>query len=92
MSPTRRVRCKRCASLMVFVQRRGSSEGLWLCPVCAASRRIVLGEQGDFEERADPDRLLTRNVSSSGAKQPVGGQTDDSVSADARSRIAVSRS
>jgi transposase-like protein len=33
------MKCATCSATMVLVQRRGSSEGRWICPVCASTRR-----------------------------------------------------
>ena len=38
--------------MMVFDQRRGSSEGTWTCPVCSAARRTTSGEREENNERA----------------------------------------
>ena len=54
---TPKVQCKTCTSLMVFAQRRGSSEGLWVCPVCAARRRIIDVGRDEDEERNGSDRF-----------------------------------
>jgi hypothetical protein len=45
------MRCKRCNTVMVYVQRRGTSQGMWLCPVCASARRVRLSLP-DEEEQA----------------------------------------
>jgi hypothetical protein len=50
MTFTPNVQCRGCTSLMVFLQRRGSSEGLWVCPVCAAKCRTVSVEQDEDED------------------------------------------
>jgi hypothetical protein len=50
MTFTPNVQCRVCSSFMVFVQRRGSSEGLWVCPVCTAKCRTVRVEQDGDED------------------------------------------
>jgi hypothetical protein len=60
MARTPAVECRRCNSLMVFVQGRGSSEGLWICPVCEARRRIAGGEQEGTHEKVDSDCFSRR--------------------------------
>jgi len=50
MIVTPNVQCRVCTSFMVFVQRRGSSEGLWVCPVCAAKCRTASVERDEDED------------------------------------------
>lgn len=44
-------RCPRCGFTMMYVQRRGSSGGMWVCPVCGSVRHQRLGETGETIEQ-----------------------------------------
>lgn len=39
MRHTGSVRCTLCKSIMVFVHQRGSTGGMFVCPVCASQQR-----------------------------------------------------
>lgn len=81
MAFTSRVQRRFCTALMVFVQRRGSSEGLWVCPVRAASRRIVRVEEEETEERGGSNHFSKASCSVSETTHPDGGgQSYDSAS------------
>lgn len=77
MAITPTIECRRCRSLMRFVQARGSSEGIWLCPVCAASRRISCGEQEDTHESVHSDSFSRKSVRSSESSRLAGGQNHE---------------
>jgi ribosomal protein L37AE/L43A len=49
------MRCRTCNSIMVYVQRRGASHGVWICPVCASARR-GRPSSPDEDEPVPPDR------------------------------------
>jgi len=80
MAFTPRVLCRVCTSAIVFIQRRGSSEGLWVCPVCAARRRMVHGEQDEADERVGSDHFSRESFPILETRYPYGGQNYDSVS------------
>jgi uncharacterized Zn finger protein (UPF0148 family) len=50
-------RCSRCGTSMIYIQRRGDSEGTWACPVCGSVRRLRCedpAQPSDDREPTDP--------------------------------------
>jgi ribosomal protein L37AE/L43A len=45
--------CPTCGSVMTFIQRRGSSSGVWLCPICSSSRKVNVPRPDDDEPDFD---------------------------------------
>ena len=73
MKFTHREHCRMCSSVMIYVQRRGSSEGLWVCPVCSTRRRIIRVEQDEDEERNHAERPVNKGIRISDARPSVEG-------------------
>jgi hypothetical protein len=62
MTVTPNVQCRGCSLFMVFVQRRGSSEALWVCPVYAAKVRTVPVEQDEDEDTIVRSNSIKRGI------------------------------
>ncbi len=52
--------CGSCGSIMTFTQRRGSSEGVWICPVCDVSKRTT-PRQTDSGQAAEKEKTMKGN-------------------------------
>lgn len=55
MRHTTSVRCTLCNSIMVFVQKRGSANGMFICPVCAEQKRLTSLAAADEREEIAGD-------------------------------------
>ena len=45
--------CTTCGFTMMYVQRRGSSGGTWVCPTCGRVRSLRMNDKEETREQSD---------------------------------------